>query len=1021
MADISEEDAILHLKRALGEADAGDGVPMPLPPVQRPKPPPPKMQKTAPAGQTGPGIRPPSLVPALGTTKFQDFGAPTPAPSGAGATKPSGSHAAAVAAVAAAAHGGSFGPGGPPQIPGLQGLGALPGQKGGPAPRPVGQLPGGLPPGLGMGGPLGVPGLLSGMPGMPPMPGLPAGLKPPQAPAQAAPPAAPAGPSGAQQASQAAAASGKDQSEFEISQGKVGLIMGQNGTTFKAIQAYSKAQSFIDEHTPEPDKAKVYVVGSARQTMKCKQTILALADGTMSLETLFQLAGMPMPAGAKEHAEAAANAAAAPAVAGAGAAAAPVAAPPGLGALPPLGAGFPGLGGLAPPPFLGGLPPPGATLNLTGHPNEQMQQNLNDYYARMYATYGKQQQEAAAPKRDENAQAFDMDALKRLAEKAASGEAEEEAPAASSEVPAAPGEDAPMGLMEEMPPPPPGLAGTMSSSMPPPSGLVDNSGAAPAGTSGLAPGQVKNFTLKGFLRPGGETAKPKKDDDSVQKMMERLHGNVQQSKQVQENAPQGGVQQPLKLGQVFGSPEAGMQYAAVGRQDTRTRADVEFEALIQKMQALQTAEDVEHVGREVLIRFNTFQPSQVAELLQKVSSCEGLQHDDFLAELTRLVIPRLRELTSAQFTSLTSTLASWSAQRSNRSGKSRFMELSRAFFSAASLEMSSRLMEFAPHEVNCCLAAFVSVGFSEHKFFAAVGRAALARHTSFAPVQLTALLAILSEMRLVHLDLFNAAANFLSSRAKELRPVDIIRVMRSYSKCNVKNETLCRAVSSEVVARVKDKGFNVAFKAEELCEICWAMVVLEQYDEALFKLLFKALTTVPMISTDALLMVFETHLALEADHKDQYSKYAIGYDLVQTLQDHYREHRKDERRCSERLRNDVASVLKSLVDGSVHVNHRTSCGMLVDVAALRRRSSTDGFIHVDLDSNVTCVRSLDQEEQSNSVVSVDGPVSLRRKVLAKHGLRIITVRESEWRGLDDSKDKRRYLRGLLANLGDVLK
>ena len=106
------------------------------------------------------------------------------------------------------------------------------------------------------------------------------------------------------------------------------------------------------------------------------------------------------------------------------------------------------------------------------------------------------------------------------------------------------------------------------------------------------------------------------------------------------------------------------------------------------------------------------------------------------------------------------------------------------------------------------------------------------------------------------------------------------------------------------------------------------------------------------------------------------------------------------------------------VDGSVHVNHRTSCGLLVDVAALRkfgpqvtssgdtwpgmarsrqivvdvvsrcyssrllsrcwicrrslhgdtpwqpgtsflRRSSTDGFVHVDLDSNVTSVRSLD--------------------------------------------------------------
>merc|ERR1712176_915355 len=102
-------------------------------------------------------------------------------------------------------------------------------------------------------------------------------------------------------------------------------------------------------------------------------------------------------------------------------------------------------------------------------------------------------------------------------------------------------------------------------------------------------------------------------------------------------------------------------------------------------------------------------------------------------------------------------------------------------------------------------------------------------------------------------------------------------------------------------------------------------------------------------------------MGLSTEHKDTYSRYAIDYDMAEILQDHYKENRKDERRCSERQRNDVASVLKSLVDGSVHVNHRTSTGLLVDVAALRKRSSNDGFIHVDLDTNVTSVRSLDQE------------------------------------------------------------
>merc|ERR1712113_593890 len=97
---------------------------------------------------------------------------------------------------------------------------------------------------------------------------------------------------------------------------------------------------------------------------------------------------------------------------------------------------------------------------------------------------------------------------------------------------------------------------------------------------------------------------------------------------------------------------------------------------------------------------------------------------------------------------------------------------------------------------------------------------------------LTALLAILSEMRLVHVDLFNAAASFLSARAKELRPVDIIRVLRSYAKCNVQHQGLSRAIADEVVSRVKEKGYNTAFKCEELCEISWAMCVLQCYHEA---------------------------------------------------------------------------------------------------------------------------------------------------------------------------------------------
>lgn len=43
------------------------------------------------------------------------------------------------------------------------------------------------------------------------------------------------------------------------------------------------------------------------------------------------------------------------------------------------------------------------------------------------------------------------------------------------------------------------------------------------------------------------------------------------------------------------------------------------------------------------------------------------------------------------------------------------------------LEVPTRLMELAPHELNCCLAGVVSLGCSDHKFFVSVGKSAQAR------------------------------------------------------------------------------------------------------------------------------------------------------------------------------------------------------------------------------------------------------------------------------------------------------
>mmetsp|Transcript_59578 Transcript_59578/g.133938 ORF Transcript_59578/g.133938 Transcript_59578/m.133938 type:complete len:935 (-) Transcript_59578:50-2854(-) len=929
--DITEDEAVLHLKRALGEIDEGEVAPRPLPVLQ---PPPPKVARKEPKPAAP---KPPSFLAG---------------PLGGQSLRPAGPQ---------------LGPAGPqlgPQVARKE-------------PKPAAPKPPSF-----FAGPLGVQSLRAPGPQ----------LGPPQAPAPQ-PQAAPA-PSAQQQASSAAAAPGKSLVQFDISQAKVSLVIGRQSATQNAIKAYSKAQIFIDQRTPDDDHARVYVVGSDSEVGKCKQTIMSLVDGTMSSATLFSLAGMKEPAGgADDHSSSTRSY---PRDHGS------------HGAVPSMQMPMP-----APlPPLMGGLPPPGSVGGMPE--NAQMQQNLNDYYARLWSTYatGSKQPEhpptrKLPPKPTEPVQAFDPDALKRLLEeKSKPPEPDEDRKAVPP----------PTSLWQQMPPPmdlsAPGLP-PPTGGVPGPDGVPQIPGlplpTGPSSCPGLPPPPTTELgQFKGFQIPRGtEPPRAQKDQDSVQKMMERLHGNVQQTKQTvaMNEMPS----RPNEVRQAFGG--AGQSPGA--------QVDYEFEAFIGRVQSAQSPEEFEHVAREVLIRFQSMPPHQVTELLQKMDGTAGSQHGELMAELSRHVLPRLKEFTSTQFTTLMSTFASWSASHMGKRRQGRFSDASKAFFGYASAEMSSRLMQFAPHEINCCLAAFVSVGFADNKFFAAVGRAALARHGSFAPVQLTALLAILSEMRLVHIDLFNAAAQFLSTRVKELRPVDVMRVLRSFAKCSVQHEQLCRVMGDEVVLRSQDRS-TFSFKCEDLCELTWSFCTLQQYHEPLFRLMFKELEKAPMVSADALLQVYEVHLALDAERKDYYSKYRISMENIDKLHDHYRDYRKDERRCSENQRNDVAAVLKSLVDGSVHVNHRTSTGLLVDVAALRKRSSTDAFIHVDLDSTVTTVRALDQDEASASSLITEGAVALRRSVLAKHGLRLITVREAEWRELDDNKDKRRYLRQMLSSLGDVL-
>jgi hypothetical protein len=516
-----------------------------------------------------------------------------------------------------------------------------------------------------------------------------------------------------------------------------------------------------------------------------------------------------------------------------------------------------------------------------------------------------------------------------------------------------------------------------------------------------------------LIRPQAPPApKAQKDNDSVLKMLQTMQGNVIQTKKDKigsmQTTPANQAKPAFPAGVVPGFEPAFTTPDVV-------KVDPQVEAIVQRMSSAKP-EVMDTVSREVLRTLTSFTPDQVVQVLEKMETTAGFRNGELSGEVGKVLTPRLREFTGTQFTSLMCTFMAWLSVEPGGQA----VEKSKPFFVSVSTEMATRLMEFAPHEMNGCLASLISASFSDLRFFSQVGRAALARASSFGPVQLVTLLSLLSEVRLCHLDLWNAAAQFLVGRLKELRKIDLLRLARTFAKCNIRCDPLSMAIGNEAMGRLKKSQTDNAFKTEDLCELSWMFCCLQYYHEGVFKAMFKNLEEMPQVGTDALCYVYEVHLVLDSEHKELYSKYRIDADGEKALMEHYKVNRRDARRCSAKTRADVANVLKSLIEGTVSEKHHTSTGLLVDVAALRKSTSSDGFIHVEIDSAMSVIRALDQEESSSSSLLIEGPVALRRRIMEKHGLIIVTLREGEWKKLDGSREKRRHLRSQLSALSDIL-
>eukprot|EP00438_Fugacium_kawagutii_P010450 Skav231144 [mRNA] locus=scaffold2333:148666:176262:+ [translate_table: standard] len=537
------------------------------------------------------------------------------------------------------------------------------------------------------------------------------------------------------------------------------------------------------------------------------------------------------------------------------------------------------------------------------------------------------------------AAAFDKDALKKLAEQAQRFEEQQaQAPAPLPQVPQVPQVPSLAPPVPAMVPPPmatqplPGLGpGAPVAPPPPPPGQPVPPG-APAydleALKRLAAGNApvpdvkaappKSMGFSGFTL---QTSAPaQRDNDSVQKMLARLQGNVQGAKQALSAT--GSAPVPLPFVQQTSHKLGG----------NSGLADVDWEPLQEHIKAATSRSEIEEASRDFLKKFAQLSVEQIAEIIRLMEAKAASYPKDFYTELGSMLGHKLKSATSPQLALTMSSFLYWSPQ-----GRQRFIDCSRDFLAVAAAEVPTRLMELAPHELNCCLAGVVSLGCSDHKFFVSVGKSAQARHKTFAPKELGSLLTILSEVRLVHVDLFTSAAQAIAPRVRELRAAEIMRCTRALSRCGVKNEAFCQAVGDDIVGRwsKSQPTSHSGFRCEDLVEACWCFAVLEFYHHDLLQLMFQVLRESPKVAADAL-----------AEHKERYAPLRIDDKSVSSLLEHYKENRRDCRRCSEKVRSDITAAVKGLLDGharlSVQSNHRTSVGLLSDVAAMRKRSSTDG-------------------------------------------------------------------------------
>lgn len=616
-----------------------------------------------------------------------------------------------------------------------------------------------------------------------------------------------------------------------------------------------------------------------------------------------------------------------------------------------------------------------------------------------------------ATERKEKPQAFDREALKRLAQQAQ----ENQEALATGEVgingspgrPTAPDSGfaatAPAAVLPvpELPevPAAPLLA---AEQLPEPEGAADVPSAPPAVPPAPAEPEVRQ-------------EESKKDSSSVLGILQQAQDNVARGRVgIVRSAPSMPPRTDSSAGSSSGGAHAGG--VAVGSQ---------WEALNARLAAAAVSSDSRRaVEKEVLGTLQKLEPRRITELVLRVHGTECLRSEELLDDVTRQLVPLIPRFGSPDLTRLTGTLAAWALETADGGdeGKLHLSEELRAFFNGVSTEVSLRLMDVAPGDLARIASSLASMGLGGARLFASIARAAVARGDRFHPSELVSLVVAFDQARFFQTSLFEALARCLKANIRDVSPKDMIQGMRLLAICGIQDKDLGQAIGEHVPKKASSGGLS----AEEFCTLAWTFCALDLHHDRLFRAVFQALEDAAVVAGETLCQLYEIHLTLKAFHQESYREYELEDDTVQSLREHYKRHRGGAARAvklersSERVHSDVAEQLRDVIDASVSTGHQMALGFTVDVAATRRKSSQSSpFIFIEIDGPHSLVRSLDPMDAVGvgHTSRVRGAAALKRRVLQKHGFKVGVVNEDEWRTMSKSKEKREFLRDILVKAG----